>query len=93
MWFLAPRESVTWGPLKSDPTGSLLIKSAGIFFLTTNTSNLSPLWFFLFSVNCLKQFQDWIDPFPTREFYARCAPSVQRNIHRGNQLRFKLFKL
>ena len=32
MWFLAPRESVTWGPLKSDPAGSLLIKSAGIFF-------------------------------------------------------------
>ena len=62
MWFLAPRESVTWRPLKSDPTGSLLIKSARIFFFkTTNTSNLSPLWFFLSSVNCLKQFQDWID--------------------------------
>ena len=35
MWFLVPRESVTWRLRKSDPAdpaGSLIIKSTGIFF-------------------------------------------------------------
>ena len=32
----------------------------------------------------------WIDPSPNLEFYVCCAPSVQRSIHRGNQLKFKL---
>ena len=30
--FLAPRESVTWQPRKSDRAGSPIIKSAGNFF-------------------------------------------------------------